>query len=92
MDCESRDVLMPEVREKISDRISAKELGGEMMPELKKVADGGYGISWELLHAAWMCRWSIEAASSKIRFSEVASSMLLQLLLLYPYLMTVTAS
>ena len=35
MDCESRDVLMPEVREKISDRKSAKDLGDEIMPELK---------------------------------------------------------
>ena len=45
MDCESRDVLMPEVREKISDRKSTKELGGEITPELKKFADGGQGIS-----------------------------------------------
>ena len=66
MDCESRDILMPEEREKISDRKSAKELGGEMTPEFKKFADGGQGISWELLHATWMCRWSIEVASSKI--------------------------
>ena len=40
MDCESRDVLMPEVRlflpEKISDRKSTKELGGEMTQNFKK--------------------------------------------------------
>ena len=45
MVCDSRDVLMPEVREKISDRISTKELGGEMTPELQKFADGGHGVS-----------------------------------------------
>ena len=71
MDCESRDVLMPDVREKTSDRKSTKELGGEITWELKKFADGGHSISE---NAAWMCRQSIEVASSKIRFSEVAAS------------------
>ena len=77
MDYESRDVLMPDVRlflpEKISDRKSTNDLGGEM-PEFNKFADGGHGISWELLHAAWMCQLSIKAVASKIRFSEVAAS------------------
>ena len=77
MDCESRNVLMPEVREKISDRKSTKGLGGEMTPDLKKFADDGHGISCELLYAAWMCWRSIEAASSKIRFLKLQFQMLL---------------
>ena len=53
MDCESRDVLMPEVREKISNRKSTKELGGKIMPELKNFLMAAM-VSPE--NAAWMCQ------------------------------------
>ena len=57
----------------------------------KKFADGGHGISWELLHAAWMCRRSIEAASSKFEFLKLQLQLLLQLLLLYTELKSTLA-
>ena len=56
---------------KISDRKSNKELGGEITPELKNLLMTAM-VSPE--NAAWMWRQSIEVASSKIIFSEVAAS------------------
>ena len=71
MDYKNREVLMPEMREKISDRKSTKELGGEITPELKNLLMATM-VSPE--NAAWMCRQSIEVESSKIRLSKVAAS------------------
>ena len=91
MDCESRDVLMPEVRllslflpEKISERKSTKQLGGEMTPEFKKLLRAAMASPENYYMQLGYVDGILKQSLLKFDFLKLQLQMHLQLLLLYP--------